>query len=167
MKYKVQAALRGDLHEGCVWGPDLGLEQRPIVMITYKCNNKNKSVYCEYLKIEPNYIREYNRHEGVIKIKNGSKVITMSEWYRIKLGISKTREVYDLEIQATNTWYGKIKASLQHPQAIVRIAIRLAIISLILGFIGLLPYLGKLLGLFHDIWQQSCICSNFFIICCP
>jgi len=165
MKYKVQAALREDLNEGWVWGPDLKFEQRPIVKITNLVNKK--TVYCEYLKIEDNYIENYNSHKSTVKIKKGTKVITMNEWYRSKLGIPKTQERYDLEIQTENDWYRTIRASLQHPQVIVSIAMWLAIISVIWGFIGLLPCLGKLLGLFIDILQQICIYRNCFIIYCP
>lgn len=122
----------------------------------------------EYLTINDNYIENYNRPKDTVKIEIDTKVITMNEWYRKRLGITETKKEYNLTIATERARIlAQIRMGLQHPQAVVRMATLLAIISVILGFIGLLPYLGKLLGLFLDIWQQSCICSNCFIICCP
>jgi len=136
MKYKVQAALREDLNEGWVWGPDLKFEQRPIVKIT-NLDNK-KTVYCEYLTINDNYIENYNRPKDTVEIKIGTNVITMNEWYRKRLGIPETKKEYNLTIATERARIlAQIRMGLQHPQAVVRITTVLAIIGAILGVISI------------------------------
>ena len=63
----------------------------------------------------------------------------MNEWYRKRLGGLETKPKidYPLVIEKADSWYGKIRACLQHPQNVVRIATRLGIISFALGVFGL------------------------------
>lgn len=133
MKYKVLAALQDELNQGWVWITNSGLDSRSIVKIT---NLKNKKyVYCECLEIEDNYIFIYNNPPRET-INKRESVITISAWYREKLGGIKTKTNHELEIRSANNWHGKLRANLQHPQVVVRMAALLAIISIGLGVLG-------------------------------
>jgi len=134
MEYKVLAALRGELNQGWVWATNSGLEPRSIVKITNLKNNK--SIYCECLEIEKNYRFTYNNPPRE-KIKENEATITISAWYRKKLGGIKTKNIHELEIRAENGMCGKLQANLQHPQVIVRMATKLAILSVGLGAISI------------------------------
>lgn len=58
MEYRVLAAIRDDLNQGWVWVTNSGLDSRSVVKITNKKNGK--SVYCECLEIDDNYLLNYN-----------------------------------------------------------------------------------------------------------
>lgn len=134
MEYRVLASLREDLNQGWVWVTNTGLDSRSVVRITNKKNGK--SVYCESLEIDDNYLFAYNNRprENIDKTK---PTITVSSWYRIKLGGINTKTNHELEVRAANSWWGKTRANLQHPQVVVRMATWLGIISVGLGVIGI------------------------------
>ena len=73
----------------------------------------------------------------MVSIDKRQPAITINDWYRKRLGGVKTKTTQELEIKAANCWWGKLRANLQHPQVIVRMATWLAIISVGLGTIGL------------------------------
>jgi hypothetical protein len=84
MPYKSYAALHEDISSGWVWIGGHDFPQRSIIKIT----NKKKSVYCEFLKIDENYLEKYNNGR-TLKIENPSNTIIANEWYRTRLGIKK------------------------------------------------------------------------------
>lgn len=133
MKYLVLASLYDDLNQGWVWMTNSGLESRSIVKITNKKNNEK--VFCECLNIDRNYMTLYNNPPRKI-IEKGIATITINEWYRKKLGGIETKIIHELEIKAANGWCGKIRANLQHPQNVVRMATLLALISVVLGVLS-------------------------------
>jgi hypothetical protein len=135
MEYRILASLRDELNQGWVWVTNPGFESRSVVRITNK--KTNKSVYCECLEIDENYLSFYNNapRESIDKSK---ATITISAWYRKKLGGINTKSNQELEIRAANGWHGKLLANLHHPQVVVRMATWLALISLGLGILGLL-----------------------------
>ena len=137
MTFKVYAALIDDINSGWVWVGGFEGEQRSIVKLHNKKNRK--SVYCEALKIDKNYLKKY-AEGNTSAIENELNIIILSEWYRKKLGIHSTRNEENLSISKQNHLIGRFMASIQHPQVIVRLAIYLGIISVILGVIGV--YLG-------------------------
>ncbi len=108
------------------------IRNRAIIKIT----NKKKSVYCEFLKIDENYLEKYNNGR-TLKIENPSNTIIANEWYRTRLGIKKTNQDENITIQPANNLIGKLCASLQHPQLIVRISTKLGLLSFGLGLISL------------------------------
>ena len=133
MKYKVLASLRDELNQGWIWVTNSGLEPRSVVKVT---NLKNqKSIFCECLEIEDNYIFTYNKHPRV-NINKSEPTITINSWYRKKLGGIETKTIHELEIRAANGLFGRLRANFHHPQVIVRIAIWLSLLSLGLGVLG-------------------------------
>lgn len=127
------------MNEGWVWlrFPCSGLSEqvsRPIIKIKNK--STKESIYCEARHIEKNYEAKY-RKGNTHPLQDGYE-ITMNEWYRKKLGIHKTQKYYDLSI-SYSSWRYHVKACCDHPQVVVRLATRISILSLSLGFIGAFP----------------------------
>ena len=133
MEYRVLASLREELNEGWVWVTNCGFDSRSVVKIINK--NTKKTIYCECLEIDDNYIFFYNNPPRE-NIDRSKATITISAWYRKRLGGIKTKTNHELEIRAANGWFGKLQANLQHPQVVVRMASWLAIISVVLGAFG-------------------------------
>jgi len=133
--YMVLAALRSELNEGWVWLTDSGFKQRSVVKIS---NRKNgKSIYCESLRIDNNFLFEYNKRPR-ISIKKNEKTVVMNEWYRKRLGEIETQKKHDLKISSANFFWGKFRACTSHPQVVVRLATWLALISVTLGGFGVI-----------------------------
>ena len=133
--YKVLASMRQDMNEGWVWVTGLDIEPRSIIKIKNKDKNRKQSVYCEYLEIDANYIREYNQPPRV-NIKADEKTLVINGWYRKSLGGIGTGQNHDLQITPASGLWGKFRASTGHPQIVVRLATWLAIISVALGLLG-------------------------------
>lgn len=77
----------------------------------------------------------------------------MKEWYRKKLNISETQQEINFDIIIKDSVWGHLRASLHHPQVVVRLAIKLAILSVILGFISV--YFGICGALSRNITSVS------------
>lgn len=130
---KLFAALREDTQQGLVWLQNASLSARSIVKIT---NSENgKSVYCEALQIEKNFLSAYNQSPR-ISITKPQATLVISGWYRAALGDLSTQADIPLKIKPSNCWWGKFKACTDHPQIIVRVAAWLGAIGLFLGIIG-------------------------------
>lgn len=135
----VYAAMKDDAHQGWVWLKNTNLQQRSIIKITSTINNKKRSVYCEALQIDENFIDNYNdskERRVNIKKSNVENVIVIGEWYRAKLGGINTKSEIPLEIVPANNWLGKLRASRDHPQAVVRQGAALGKLGAVLGIIG-------------------------------
>ena len=150
--YKLYAALHENIAEGFVWFKCDGLPARCIVKITYNDNGCRRSIFCEALKFERNFLRLYNRRhcnqqpqyriEGYESIASS---MVMSYWYRARLGPGgkplETQATYTFEIEPfdrwCNRWWGKLRACTGHPQVVVRVGVWLGIISVWLGALGL------------------------------
>lgn len=133
--YKVFAATREDMNEGWVWLSSNNFPPRPVIKIENKSNRKK--VYCEALKIDENYLKNYNDNRRVSELKGADKAIVVSEWYRKRLGGIETKQFHDLKISISNGLWGKFRASIGHPQVVVRLATWLAVISVTLGALGI------------------------------
>ena len=133
---KVYAALNDDVAEGFVWLAKPGLAPRCVVKITNP--QSDRTVYCEALQFEKNFLTRYNQHPR-IAITNESSSIVMGSWYRVRLGDLETQKDYPLEIVSANSWPAKLRMCVGHPQLVVRVAAWLGIISVALGGIGVLP----------------------------
>lgn len=145
MEYRVLASLRDELNQGWVWVTNCGLDSRSVVKITNK--KSQKTIYCECLEIDDNYIFVYNNPPRE-NIDMNKTTITISAWYRKRLGGINTKTNHELEITAANSLWGKLQANLQHPQVIVRMATWLALLSTGLGILGVgLGVLGAYLSL--------------------
>ena len=138
MKLKVFASLSEDINNGWVWVPESLVGERSVVRIENK--KLGKVVFCEALQIGDNYLKRYNTNDRTHRISDKAESIVMSEWYRKKLGITSTQTEIDFEIAKKDSPCGHVRAPLHHPQIVVRLAIELAILSVVLGAIGV--YLG-------------------------
>ena len=134
MKLKVFASLAEDINNGWVWVPESLVGERTIVRIINK--NSGKFAFCEVLQIGENYLNRYNTNDRTFQIRDKTASIVMSEWYRKKLGIKKTQDEIEFDFVITDNYLGHVGASLQHPQIVVRLAMKLAIISVVLGAVG-------------------------------
>lgn len=134
MKYRIFAATRDEIDSGWVWIGTPKLNHRTIVRITNKDNKKR--IYCEALSIDHNFLTEYNKPPR-ISIESPDQTLVINSWYRSRLGDIPSQTEYDIEIRASDNIWGKFRASLGHPQTVVRLAMWLGIISVILGIAGI------------------------------
>jgi len=134
MKLRVFASLAEDINNGWVWVPEKLVGERTIVRIENR--ESGKAVYCEALQIGRNYLKRYNTNDRTYRIGDKGASIVMSEWYRKKLGIKETRTDIEFDVTEKDYLWGHLMASLHHPQIVVRLAMKLAILSVILGLIG-------------------------------
>lgn len=130
---KLFAALREDTQQGWVWLQDPSLPARSVVKI--KSSDNGKTVYCESLQIDANFLSAYNKSPR-ITISNPQDALVISGWYRAALGGLPTQSDVSLEIKPCNSWWGKFKACIHHPQTVVRVAAWLGLISVALGLLG-------------------------------
>lgn len=142
---KIYAALEDAIGEGFVWLAKAELPARCVVKIANPICNR--SVFCEALQIEKNFLTNYNRNPR-LAITCPESSIVMSGWYRARLGGLETQQDYPLEITAANNCWGKLRACMHHPQIVVRVAAWLGLISVALGTIGVL------LGII-SIWSKA------------
>jgi hypothetical protein len=138
-RYKLYATTNDAIAESVVWlKKDLGRRPRCVVKIT---NTENgRSVFCEALQFDQNFLSLYNQCPSQrMPIENPEFSIVMSYWYRARLGSKEALETqteYPLEIAPANGWYGKLRASMNHPQVGVRAAVGLGILSVVFGLVG-------------------------------
>ena len=132
---KIFAALQDDMHQGWVWLQDPQLPTRCVVKITNPANRR--SIYCEALQIERNFLAEYNQARR-ISISNPASAIVMGHWFRAGLGGLESQS--EVPLIVTRAWplWGHLKACMQHPQIVVRIATWLGLAGLLLGVTGAL-----------------------------
>lgn len=132
---KLFAALREEAQQGWIWLQDSSLPPRSIVKITNPTNGK--AVYCEALQIDQNFLSAYNQSPRIF-ISTPQAALVINGWYRAALGGLSTQSDVSLSIRPSNSWWGKLKACIDHPQIIVRVAAWLGAIGLFLGVVGLL-----------------------------
>lgn len=145
-KYEVFAALYEDSNEGWIWMPgEKDFDSRD--HITVKSIATGKKVTCVCRIIDDNYIIQYNQPPRRI-IANPKEAIVLSTYYRDKLADRakskeiKTSNIYEFEIKKVwrFNYFRKILALVQHPDNAIKIATWLAIISIIIGLLGLLGF---------------------------
>lgn len=131
---RIYACLTDDVSDGFVWLSRPGLPSRAIVKITSPENRR--SIHCEALQFDENFVRHYNESPSRIKIENQDDSIVMSGWYRAKLGDLERQRDYPLKVVIANGAAGKLLACIGHPQVAIRVAVWLGIISVALGVVG-------------------------------
>ena len=132
---KIFAALREDTQQGWVWLQDANLRPRSIVRIE---NLDNRMVvYCEALQIDKNFLSAYNKSPR-LTITSPREALVINEWHRSALGCISTQSDVNLNVQPCNSWWGKFKACTDHPQAAIRVAAWLGLISVALGILGVI-----------------------------
>lgn len=134
MQYQIFAALRDDAHQGWVWLQDASLPARCVVKITNQANGR--SIYCEALQFEQNFLTAYNKPPR-FTIKDTGSSLVIGAWFRAGLGDLKTESEVSLSIKRCSSSWGQFKACTHHPQIVVRLAIWLGGIGLVLGLFGL------------------------------
>jgi hypothetical protein len=137
----IYAALSEHFSEGFVWLRRDGLPPRGVVKIT-NCGNSRR-VFCQALQFDANFLSEYNERKRTLPIGSPESSIVMSYWYRAKLGDQgKAVECGAsplLRIAAPrswNRWCWGLRACMQHPQLAMRVAVRLALLSIALGVVS-------------------------------
>jgi len=135
MKYRVFAALINDINSGWIWIDNPIITERTVIKITNSDTGEN--VYCEALSIDENFLKEYNKEDRYqIKLGKETHTVVLNSWYRKHLGHIKPQSKNTFEIEIKDTVFGKIMASLKHPQIIIRVACWLGIISVGLGILS-------------------------------
>ncbi len=132
-RLKIYAAETADVNQGWVWLGGSDLPNRSIVRLS--AGDTRKSVYCEVLSIDDNFLRAYNQPPRN-QITEQRSALVAAQWYRERLGVEPGTEA-EIEVRPANCICGKIRACLDHPQVVVRLAVILALYSVALGLIGL------------------------------
>ena len=132
---KIYASFDNDISEGFVWLKKAGLPARCVVRI--RNPESRRSVFCEALQFEENFLSRYNQPPR-FTIKDLESSIVMSGWYRARLGGLDTQKEYALGIASAHSWWGKMRACMDHPQIVVRVALCLGVLSVTLGVVGVL-----------------------------
>jgi len=130
---KIFAAMKEDAHQGWVWLQDSSLPARSVIKITNPLNRK--TIHCETLQIEDNFLFLYNQFPR-ISISKPDSTIVIGRWYRASLGGLNTQEDIPLTIKPCNSVWGRLMACIDHPQTVVRVTVWLGIVSVGLGLIG-------------------------------
>ena len=130
---RIFASLYEDIAQGFVWLQKPGLPPRCIVKIRNPATGR--SVFCEALQFDKNFLNRYNKPPRYT-IQRPEASLVMNWWYRARLGDLQTQHEYPLEISAANSWCGKLRACMHHPQILVRVGVWLGIISVAFGAIG-------------------------------
>jgi len=135
--YIVRVSLAEDINAPYVWLSSLPCKSREIVKLTNAANRK--SVWCEVVLASDNYIDRYTNNDRTIGISHELPFMAANEWYREILGISKNEHA---NIKITISWWPlfirQLLASYKHPDNTIRLAADLAIVSVILGGVGLI-----------------------------
>lgn len=135
IKLRVFASLSEDINNGWIWLPEGIINER--IVIRLKNVNSGKTVYCEAIAMGVNYLARYNENKNTVKIYDYQKAIVMNEWYRKKLSIPSTQIDIEFDVTKKDNLWGYLRASLHHPQIVVRLAMGLAIFSFILSILGI------------------------------
>lgn len=135
--YTVRAALAEDVSSPCIWFTCLPCASRDIVKITN--TKRSLSVWCEVISASENYVARYNDNPRTKKISTDKPFAIANEWYREKLGLDKNATAEILLTPSSKPLFIKqLMASYQHPDNTVRLAVDLALVSVVLGLIGLI-----------------------------
>lgn len=140
---KLFAALSDDAHQGWVWLQDASLPARCVVKITNQANGR--SIYCEALQFENNFLTEYNKPPR-FTIEYPASSLVIGAWFRAGLGNLRTQSEVSLSIKRCSSPWGQFRACTHHPQIVVRLATWLGGIGLVLGLIGVVLGLWSLVA---------------------
>lgn len=132
---KVFASTVEEAQQGWVWLESPSLPPRSIVKLTNI--DADKSVYCEALQIDGNFLSHYNKPHR-INITAPASSIVMNGWYRSRLGNLAKQSDAQITVEAANGHWGRFMACTHHPQVVVRVAAWLGFVSVMVGAIGVL-----------------------------
>lgn len=123
------------MESGSIWIGTPKLQSRAVVRI--RNLSSGRCVYCEAMIVDVYFCEYYEKRIGR-RLAEPQRAFFANEWYRNKLGISTSSGTVDLEVVPADSFGRRIHACLHHPQAVIRIATILGIISITLGVIGVL-----------------------------
>lgn len=142
-------ASREDIAEGWLWFRDDELKgelegARCVVRITHTgAGGDTRSIYCEALYADPNDISRFEeyRKSKCFEPLGAGKLVFVNRWYHDRLGIVATPGT-DIDLKLSlgwfrRSWWRQLRACLQHPQVVVRLATWLGLLGLVLGIIGI------------------------------
>ena len=135
--YMVKASLAEDVNAPYIWFSNLPCESREIVKLSN--SDGSKSIWCEVLKASENFIERYNRNHRTKNINQTDEFVVSNEWYREKLGLEKNQQsTIKITVSSCPLLIRQLLASFIHPDNTIRLAAGLALVSVILGGIGLI-----------------------------
>jgi hypothetical protein len=129
---KIYAAQAADVSQGWVWLGGHGRLDRSVVKLSIR--GTGKSVHCEALSIDGNFLREYNQ-PWRIQIDDPAVALVAAEWYRRRLGL-ETQTDAEIDVKLAKGYWAKVRACLDHPQVVVRLPTILGLWSVVLAAIG-------------------------------
>lgn len=141
--YLVYASLLNDIDKNYVWvGQQSNVSIRTFVCITNLENSKR--IYVDALSLDNGYVNEYQSNPKRVQSLEMHKndAIVLNQWHRNQLGIESTQTNAKLsidEISRYTLWLRMAQSGLKHPDTLVRQNTQLALLSLALGLIGILP----------------------------
>ena len=135
--YMVRASLSEDVNAPYIWFSSLPCESREIVKLSNaECN---KSAWCEVVEASDNFIERYNRNKRTKNVGHTEPFVVSNEWYREKLSLNKNKPSnITITVSKYPVFFRQLLASYKHPDNTVRLAVDLALVSVILGGIGLI-----------------------------
>ena len=91
---------------------------------------------------DENFRRFYNQRPYTNKLPDSGPFIVISDSYRTALGVSNVREA-ELELSEAGFWDRHLVAYSDHPDAAIRLGVRLGLLSVVLGLISALPFIAN------------------------
>jgi len=134
MRYDLYPALKDDIEAGSIWLSSPKFTSRTVVKV--RNTESGRGVFCEVKMIDNFYLDNYRELIGKALTEPG-KAVFVNAWYRKRLGIELSDKEVSLDVTAADSIYGQIRACLNHPQVVVRIAMGLGLWSFVLSLIGL------------------------------
>jgi len=135
--YVTRVALAEDINNPFIWFSKLPCDSREIVKVTNK--NLSKTIWCEVVKASDNFVVRYNQNKRTLNLEEDKSFIVANAWYRTKLGLTKNEStIIEVSTSKLPLFFKQLLASYSHPDNNVRLAVDLALVSVLLGFIGLI-----------------------------
>lgn len=135
MEYLVRPALHEEAREGWAWIRPV--PSKPASHIRILNLRNGVGITCEKRSIDGNFCSLYNSREITRPLPGEGPVLVLSAYYRdrLELGLGGSN---DLVVSAASGPLAGLRAGLSHPQAVVRIATSLGLLSVGLGLLGVL-----------------------------
>ncbi len=159
-RFTIFPALKEDVNQGWIWihksQLPSGSPQRSIVKLS--ASDTSKYVYCEARFIDGDFEYDYNPPDDNnddkkscrlkrcrrSRIDDPKSTLVAAEWYQIRLGVENVTEA-EIKVTPANHCYGHIRACLDHPQIVVRLATKLGLLGVALGLIGIIPVVHRII----------------------
>lgn len=135
MEYLVRPALHEESREGWAWIRPVPSKSSSHIRILNLRNGR--SITCEKRSIEDNFRTLYNSRETTLPLPSEGPVIVLSGHYRDRLAVGLGGSS-DLVVSAASGPIAGLRAGLSHPQAVVRTAVWLGLLSVGLGVLSVL-----------------------------